>query len=109
MKIELFLISSFEEYPNKHVCRKHWNYQWRSRRRYSLNENNKKIKLRKEPFGGLLKNFDGKLYKLDDMGYKALELYFQDKTPEDIIKKLDLKPEIANNFFSEINHLGISL
>ena len=80
MKIELFLISAYEEYAEKHACRKHWNFQWRGRRStedkdfhickghwmyqwrarrgqpYTVDN----IKIRQESFGGLMQTPDGK-------------------------------------------------
>jgi hypothetical protein len=109
MRIDLYLISSFEEYPNKHVCRKHWNYQWRSRRWFSPFDGvYSKIMLRKESFGGLLKNNDGKLYKTDDSGFNAIKLYLDGKTQEEIIKDLNVEKEEADNFFKKLKLLGIS-
>lgn len=72
MKIELYLISPHEEYVNMHMCRKHWNFQWRGRRGSSSNPD--KPKLRKESFGGLLKSSDGKLWKLDREAYFWLDM-----------------------------------
>ena len=60
MKINLYLLSPFEEYADKHACRRHWNYQWGGRRGSPFEGVNSNIKLRKESFGGLLKNYDGK-------------------------------------------------
>lgn len=31
MKIDLFLVSAYEEFAEKNACRKHWNFQWRGR------------------------------------------------------------------------------
>ena len=73
MKIDLFLISSFEEYANKHMCRRHWNFQWRGRRG-SMPDVNHGIKIRKESFGGLMKSPDGKLWRLDPEAYFFLKL-----------------------------------
>jgi len=51
MKLDLYLLSPYEEYADKHMCRKHWNYRWRGRRGTHFTDN-KLIKLRKENFGG---------------------------------------------------------
>jgi len=75
MKIELYLISPHEEYANKHMCRKHWSYQWRGRRGLDMTPN-KNVKVRQELFGGLLQAPDGKLYKLDDEAYFYMDLFF---------------------------------
>lgn len=77
MKIELFLISSHEEYAGKHVCRKHWNYNWRGRRGWAPGDKNPpRIKIRNESFGGLLEAPDGKLYRLDEEAYFWMDLIF---------------------------------
>jgi len=75
MKIELYLISSHEEYAEKHACRKHWNFQWRGRRGspYELMDKSN-IKIRRESFGGLMKTTDGKLWKLDNEAYFYLNM-----------------------------------
>ena len=73
MKAELYLISPTEEYAVKHVCRKHWNYQWR-RSRLSYIDANTKPKLRKESFGGLIQLSNGELWKLDHEAYFYLNL-----------------------------------
>lgn len=108
MKIDLYLISSFEEFDRKHVCRQHWNYQWRSRRGSPFEGSQAKIKLREESFGGLLKNSDGKLYRVDDSGYNAIRLFMNGKSPEEITNKLDVDKREADNFFKELKLLGIS-
>lgn len=74
MKIELYLLSSFEEYPHKHVCRRHWNFQWRGRRGKPFEGKLSTLKVRKETWGGLMKTPDGKLWKLDDEAYFYLNL-----------------------------------
>lgn len=76
MKIELYLISPEEEYARKHMCRKHWNYNWRGRRRWSPYNppDHIKIKIRKESFGGLMQTPDAKLWKLDHEAYFFLNL-----------------------------------
>lgn len=72
MKIELYLLSSFEEYANMHMCRRHWNFQWRGRRgNFNVNEG---VKIRPESFGGLMKSPDGKLWKLDREAYFYLNM-----------------------------------
>lgn len=73
MKIDLFLISPHEEYANKHMCRKHWNYNWRGRRGTYLDGKNI-VKIRKESFGGLMQSPDGQLWKLDPEAYFYLKL-----------------------------------
>ena len=108
MKITLYLLSSFEEYADKHACRKHWNYQWGGRRGSPFEGVNSNIKLRKESFGGLLKNSDGKLYKVDDSGYNAIRLFMNGKSPKEIINELDADERETNNFFKELELLGIS-
>jgi len=72
MKAELFLISPHEEYAVKHMCRRHWNFQWRGRR--GSNGIYGKPKIRKESFGGLLMGTDGKLWKVDNEAYFWLNL-----------------------------------
>lgn len=72
MKIELYLISPFEEYAGKHVCRKHWNFQWRGRRG-TQSAPNRSIKLRKENFGALMQDENSVLWKLDDELYNYLK------------------------------------
>ena len=74
MKIELYLISSQEEYTNMHMCRRHWNFQWRGRRSGQLELLNGPIRLRKESFGGLMRTTDGKLWKLDHEAFFWLDL-----------------------------------
>ena len=108
MKLELYLISPHEEYTKKHVCRKHWNYQWGGRRGSPYEGSYAKIKLRKESFGGLLKNSDGKLYMVDDSGYNAVRLFMNGKSPKQIINELNADEREANKFFKDLEHLGIS-
>lgn len=73
MKAELYLVSPTEEYANKHVCRMHWNYQWR-RSRVSYLEHPRLPKIRKESFGGLIQLSNGELWKLDHEAYFYLNL-----------------------------------
>lgn len=73
MKIELYMISSFEEYVGKHVCRSHWNYNWRGRRGADLTPN-KNVKVRKENFGGLMQSPDGQIWKFDFEAYFYLNM-----------------------------------
>jgi len=108
MKIELYLISSFEEYADKHMCRRHWNYQWGGRRGSPFEGANLYIKLRKESFGGLLKNTDGKLYKLDNSGFIAIRMLMDGKIPEEIVKELNIRKKEAYHFFDKLQRLGIS-
>ena len=108
MKIELYMISPHEEYPNKHMCRRHWNYEWRGRRGSPFEGVYTNIKLRKEAFGGLLKNTDGKLYKVDDTGFHAIRLFMAGKAPVEIIRELNADKEEAYQFFKELELLGIS-
>jgi hypothetical protein len=108
MKLELYLISPYEEYAKKHACRKHWNYQWGGRRGSPFEGSNAKIRLRKESFGGLLKNSDGKLYKVDVSGYNAVRLFMNGNSPEEITNELDVGKKEADNFFRDLELLGIS-
>jgi len=73
MKAELYFVSPTEEYANKHVCRKHWSYQWR-RSRSSYLENPAPPKIRKESFGGLIRLSNGELWKLDPEAYFYLNM-----------------------------------
>ena len=73
MEIELYMISAHEEYAVKHMCRAHWNYNWRGRRG-SMPDVISNIKIRKESFGGLMQSPDGKLWKLDDEAYFYLNM-----------------------------------
>ena len=107
MRIDLYLISPHEEYAEKHACRKHWNYQWRGRRGSPYDGVYYNIKLRKESFGGLLMNSDGKLYKIDKSGYDALLLYMAGKQPSQIIKELNESKDIVDQFFKELKNIGI--
>lgn len=107
MKLELYLISPHEEYAEKHACRKHWNYQWRGRRGSPYDGVYSKIKLRKESFGGLLMNSDGKLYKVDTSGYNAIKLYMAGKQPSQIIEELNESETTGNHFFEELEKIGI--
>ena len=75
MKTELYMISAHEEYTNKHICRRHWNYNWRGRRGADLTPN-KNVKIRKESFGGLMQTSDGQIWKLDNEAYFWLDLIF---------------------------------
>ena len=77
MKMELYLLSPTEEFANKHVCIKHWNYQWR-RSRASYLESDKSPKVRKESFGGLMQIPSGELIKLDHEAYFYMNLLFGD-------------------------------
>ena len=108
MKITLYLLSSFEEYADKQICRRHWNYQWGGRRGSPFEGVNSNIKLRKETFGGLLKNYDGKLYKVDDSGYNAIRLFMNGKSREEIINELGADKKEVNDFLKELEHIGIS-
>lgn len=77
MKIELYLVSPNEEYSNRRMCRGHWNYNWRGRRGWNINNPPKRLmKIRKEPFGGLMQTSDGKIWKLDHEAYFYLNLIF---------------------------------
>ena len=107
MKLELYLISPHEEYAEKHACRKHWNYQWGGRRGSPYDGVYSKIKLRKESFGGLLLNSDGKLYKVDISGYKAIKLYMDGKVPCQIIEELQVDKKEVDQFFKELKQIGI--
>ena len=107
MKIDLYLISPHEEYAEKHACRKHWNYQWRARRGSPYEGVYSKIKLRKETFGGLLMNSDGKLYKVDGPGYNAIKLYMEGGKPSQIIEELKENDNEINRFFKKLEQLGI--
>ena len=73
MKAELYLVSPTEEYANKHVCRMHWNYQWR-RSRTNYLEHPRLPMIRKESFGGLIQLPNGELWKLDHEAYFWLNL-----------------------------------
>lgn len=73
MKAELYLLSPTEEYANKHICRKHWNYQWRKSRSSYL-EHPVPPKIRKESFGGLIQLSNGELWKLDHEAYFYLNV-----------------------------------
>jgi len=106
MKLELFLISAYEEYTNKHMCRDHWNYQWRGRRGTFLDDN-KLIKLRKENFGGLLQAVDGKIYKLDDYGYDFVKQYRTGNPLCDICKNLSITKEEGLKFVEKLNEIGV--
>lgn len=107
MNIELYLISPHEEYAEKHACRKHWNYQWRGRRGSSYEGMYSKVKLRKESFGGLLMNSDGKLYKVDKSGYDALEMFINGRKLDEVINTLNVSKKEASQFFNKLEQLGI--
>ena len=63
--------------------------------------------LRKESFGGLLKNIDGKLFKVDDLGYKVLKLLFSGYSKNDIANVLSINEEETKIFFDKLENLGI--
>jgi len=107
MKIDLYLISPHEEYAGKHACRRHWNYQWRARRGSPYDEVYSKIRLRKESFGGLLMNSDGRLFKVDKSGFDVLRLFMDGANPSKIVKKLNVNEREAEHFFKKLKQLGI--
>jgi len=106
MKIDLFLISPYEEYPNKHICRRHWNYEWRGRRGTHFTEN-KTVKLRKESFGGLLQAVDGKIFKLDNSAYDFIKQYRTSVPIEKICKSLNISIEEGHQFTKQFDKLGV--
>ena len=106
MNIALFLLSAYEEYPNKHICRNHWNYQWRGRRGTHFKQVSK-IKLRKESFGGLLQNSDGKIYRLDDEGYVFIKKMIEGKSFQQTCDELSIKKNEAMNFKEYLDQQGV--
>ena len=106
MKVELYLISSYEEYANKHMCRGHWNYEWRGRRGTFL-DSNSQIKIRKESFGGLLKVADGKIYKLDNNGYDFVKQYKMGNPLGKICNTLSITEKEGLEFVEKLNEIGV--
>jgi len=106
MELKLYLLSPYEEYSYKHMCRRHWNYQWRGRS--SIHPiDNKIIRLRKESFGGLLQAMDGKIYVLDEEGYEFVEKYEGGSTIEEICEDFNMSVEEGKQFTKKLNHLGL--
>lgn len=95
MKVSLFMLSAYEEYDsrNVHMCRGHWNFQWKGR--YRPNPTKpfpiKPLKVRRESFGGLLQDYDGKIYRLDDEVYEAIMKMDRCLLLDEILNKLDIK------------------
>ena len=108
MKIDLYLLSPYEEYANKHMCRKHWNYQWRGRRSIKV-ENNKFIRLRRESFGGLLQAPDGKIFKVDDEGYLLTKQYMNKIPKNEISKNLKLNESEIKHFINKLAEIGVKV
>jgi len=102
MKAELYMISSHEEYANMHMCRRHWNYNWRGRRGHmpGLREH---MRVRKELFGGLLQTPDGTLMKLDHEAYDFFSKYLDNCPVEEICNHLNISVEEALEAISVVN------
>lgn len=105
MELELYLLSPYEEYTKLHLCRKHWNYQWRGRKGSFFVEN-KIIRLRREIFGGLLQAVDGKIYKLDDTGYEFVKQYESGIPIQEICENLNVPIPEGKEFAERLKALG---
>lgn len=84
MQISLYLLSAYEEHDKMHMCRHHWNYQWRGR---IGRPEATKVKIRKERFGGLIQDVDGKIYKVDFELFDLL-INLPDTKKEAVLKQL---------------------
>jgi len=106
MEINLYMLSAYEEYANKHMCRGHWNYEWRGRRGTYLDGDNI-VKLRKEEFGGLFQSADGKIYKIDNQGYEFIKQYLGGFSIKEICKRMQISDINGQNFVDKLTNIGV--
>jgi len=107
MIIELYLQSAYEEYAKMHMCRSHWNYQWSGRKGRFPNDKISTIKMRKEEFGGLVQNTDGRIYKTDKKGVEVIQRLMNRQSLYNISNEMNVDKYELDNFVSKLQEIGI--
>ena len=70
MEIKILLDDAYQEYPDKVMCRRHWNFKWRGRRVTKQDDDCQVVRSRVEEFGGIIQTKSGQILMLDHEAFR---------------------------------------